>query len=304
MKVLWIKDNNIGHEKQVKILLDELNKSVDLDIDERLVKGFYPLFTYLDDIEEKKYDFIIGAGHRTYSLILNIKKNQKENTKSVAVLSPTFHKDRFDIICSPSHDKEKFIKSDNVIFFEGSLAKVSDKDTDEDTIMIAIGGKNKHYVFDEDHIISQIDYFISIHPNKNCYIFNSRRTPNSINQKLASLDNIHKNVTFFDLNLGSNDFEITLERASSKLITRDSVNMIFESLSCKGKTYLMDMKENHSSNKVVKIVDNLIKNKKVGFIDCNNVIDDMSKMKLEKQNIHNDIFAEVEKVSYKLQQLL
>ena len=304
MKVLWIKDNNIGHEKQVKILLDELNKSVDLDIDERLVKGFYPLFTYLNDIEKKKYDFIIGAGHRTYSLILNIKKNQKENTKSVAVLSPTFHKDRFDIICSPSHDKEKFRKSDNVIFFEGSLAKVSDKDTDEDTIMIAIGGKNKHYIFDEDHIISQIDYFISIHPNKNCYIYNSRRTPNSINQKLASLKNIHKNVTFCDLNLGSNDFEITLEKASSKLITRDSVNMIFESLSCKGKTYLMDMKENHSSNKVVKIVDNLIKNKKVGFIDCNNVVDDMSKMKLEKQNIHNDIFAEVEKVSYKLQQLL
>ena len=63
MKVLWIKDNNIGHEKQVKILLDELNKSVDLDIDERLVKGFYPLFTYLNDIEKKNYDFIIGAGH-------------------------------------------------------------------------------------------------------------------------------------------------------------------------------------------------------------------------------------------------
>ena len=74
MKVLWVKDNNIGHEKQVKILLDELNKNVDLDIDERVVKGLYPLFTYLEDIEEKKYDFIIGAGHRTYSLILSIKK--------------------------------------------------------------------------------------------------------------------------------------------------------------------------------------------------------------------------------------
>ena len=36
MKVLWIKDNNIGHEKQVKILLDELNKNVDLDIDDLL----------------------------------------------------------------------------------------------------------------------------------------------------------------------------------------------------------------------------------------------------------------------------
>ena len=304
MKVLWVKDNNIGHEKQVKILLDELNKNIDLDIDERDVKGFYPLFTYLEDIEEKKYDFIIGAGHRTYSLILSIKKSQKENTKSIAILSPTFHKDKFDIICSPSHDKDKFKKTNNVIFFEGSLAKVSDKDTDENTIMIAVGGKNKHFSFDENHIISQIDYFISIHPNKNCYIFNSRRTPSSTNQKLASLKNIYENVTFCDLNIGSNDFEKILEKASSKLITRDSVNMIFESLSCKGKTYLIDMKENRSSNKVVKIVDNLIKNKKVGFIDCDNIVDDMSKMKLQKQNIHNEIYAEVEKVSYKLQQLL
>lgn len=304
MKVLWVKDNNIGHEKQVKILLDELNKNVDLDIDKRDVKGFYPLFTYLEDIEEKKYDFIIGAGHRTYSLILSIKKNQKENTKSIAILSPTFHKDKFDIISSPSHDKDKFKKTDNVIFFEGSLAKVSDEDTDENTIMIAVGGKNKHFVFDEDHIISQIDYFISIHPSKNCYIFNSRRTPSSTNQKLASLKSIYENVTFCDLNTGPNDFEKILEIASSKLITRDSVNMIFESLSCKGKTYLIDMKENRSSNKVFKIVDNLIKNKKVGFIDCDNIVDDMSKMKLQKQNIHNEIYAEVEKVSYKLQQLL
>ena len=111
-------------------------------------------------------------------------------------------------------------------------------------------------------------------------------------------------MTFCYLNMGSNDFEKILARASSKLITRDSVNMIFESLSCKGKTYLIDMKENRSSNKVVKIVNNLIKNKKVGFIDCDNIVDDMSKMKLQKQNIHNEIYAEVEKVSYKLQQLL
>ena len=272
MKVLWVKDNNIGHEKQVRVLLDELNKNVDLDIDERDVKGFYPLFTYLEDIEEKNYDFIIGAGHRTYSLILSVKKNQKENTKSIAILSPTFHKDKFDIIFSPSHDKNKFKKTNNVIFFEGSLAKVSDKDTDENTIMIAVGGKNKHFTFNEDHIISQINYFISIHPNKNCYIFNSRRTPSSTNQKLVSLKNIYENVTFCDLNNGSNDFEKILEKASSKLITRDSVNMIFESLSCRGKTYLIDMKENRSSNKVVKIVNNLINNKEFVYKHCYKIV--------------------------------
>ena len=99
-------------------------------------------------------------------------------------------------------------------------------------------------------------------------------------------------------------FEITLKNANSKLITRDSVNMVFESLSCKGKTYLMDMKKIRSSNKVVKVIDSLIENKKIGFIDCSDITDGMSKMKLQKQNIHNEIYAEVEKISYKLLQLI
>ena len=103
MNILWVKDNNIGHEKQVKNLLDEISKKIDLHIDERLVKGFFPFFTYLENVEEKKYDLIIGAGHKTYSLILDTKKNQKSDTKSVAILSPTFNKDKFDLICAPNH---------------------------------------------------------------------------------------------------------------------------------------------------------------------------------------------------------
>ena len=66
MNILWVKDNNIGHEKQVKNLLDEISKKIDLHIDERLVKGFSPFFKYLENVEEKKYDLIIGAGHKTY----------------------------------------------------------------------------------------------------------------------------------------------------------------------------------------------------------------------------------------------
>ena len=54
MNILWVKDNNIGHEKQVKNLLDEISKKIDLNIDERLVKGFFPFFTYLKNIEENQ----------------------------------------------------------------------------------------------------------------------------------------------------------------------------------------------------------------------------------------------------------
>ena len=77
----------------------------------------------------------------------------------IAILSPTFYKSKFDIICTPSHDKNKFNSKDNVIFYEGSLVTVSLKETREDVVMIAIGGKNKHYIFDQDHIYSQMEYF-------------------------------------------------------------------------------------------------------------------------------------------------
>ena len=42
MNVLWVKDNNIGHEKQVDVLLKELSKKLNLKIDSRIVKNSFP----------------------------------------------------------------------------------------------------------------------------------------------------------------------------------------------------------------------------------------------------------------------
>ena len=101
MNILWIKDNNIGHEKQVKVLLDELSKTRDINIIQINVKGFHPFFKYVDPVEENLFDLIIGAGHKTYSFILDIKKSQKKSCKTVAILAPSFNKDKFDLICAP-----------------------------------------------------------------------------------------------------------------------------------------------------------------------------------------------------------
>tara|TARA_B100001029_G_C15034455_1_gene439193 strand:+ start:706 stop:1620 length:915 start_codon:yes stop_codon:yes gene_type:complete len=304
MNILWIKDNNAGHEKQVKALLDELLKIYEIYIDERSVKGFYPFFRYIDKVKKNYYDIIIGAGHKTYSFLLDIKKNQKPQTKSIAILTPSFNKSSFDIICAPSHDKNKFKDFDNVILYEGSLAKVSLKEVDPNVISIAIGGRNRHYGFNIDHILAQINYFLSLHPNKKSYIFNSRRTPISMNKALKSIASKDKNIIFCNIKNTSINFEEILHKSSSKLITRDSVNMIYESLSSKGNTYLIDMKCLKNNNKVVNVVNELIKNKNVGEINCRNIIDGLSKMQLNRQNSHNDVFAEVEKVSYQLSKIL
>ena len=304
MNVLWIKDNNIGHEKQVKVLLDELLKNHDLDIEERSVKGSFPFCRYINRVNKNYYDIIIGAGHRTYPFLLNLKKNQKKQTKSIAILTPTFNKSNFDIICAPFHDKSKFNNLNNVIFFEGSLAKVSQDEPDQKIIMVALGGKNKHYEFEDNHILSQIEYFLSLHPNKKCYIFNSRRTPTSMNTKIESLVNKNKAAIFCHFQSQDKSFEEILHKSASRLITRDSVNMIYESLSCKGNTYLIDMKNNKDKNKVVKTVNELISSRKIGYVDCDQMIEGISKIKLNKQNVYNETYAEVEKVAYQINKLL
>ena len=304
MNVLWIKDNNIGHEKQVKVLLDELLKNHNLDIEERSVKGSFPFCRYINRVNKNYYDIIIGAGHKTYPFLLNLKKNQKKQTKSIAILTPTFKKSNFDIICTPFHDKSKFNNLTNVIFFEGSLAKVSQDEPDQKIIMVALGGKNKHYEFEDNHILCQIEYFLSLHPNKKCYIFNSRRTPNSMNTKIESLVNKNKAAVFCHFQSQDESFEKILHKSASRLITRDSVNMIYESLSCKGNTYLIDMKNNKDKNKVVKTVNELISSRKIGYVDCDQMIEGISKMKLNKQNVYNETYAEVEKVAYQLNKLL
>ena len=146
MNVLWIKDNNIGHEKQVQVLLDELSNNLNLNIECRTVKGSIPFFRYIDKVQENFYDLIIGAGHKTYPILIKTKKNQKKSCKNIAVLAPSSNKMKFDVICAPSHDAKRLKNLNNVIFYEGSLAKVSTDDVDEKIGVIAIGGINtKNY---------------------------------------------------------------------------------------------------------------------------------------------------------------
>ena len=71
-----------------------------------------------------------------------------------------------------------------------------------------------------------------------------------------------------------------------------------------GDTYLFICMLRKGSGKVVENINMLIKNRKIGYVDCSELTKGFSKMKLEKQNIHNDVFAEVEKVAYKIQNKL
>ena len=321
MNILWISDGKKGHEKQVEILLNEVSKTENIIIKKEIVEinkfsKLLELATYSASLllgslflntgkflkyDEDNIDIIIGAGssiHMRMLLIKNYLSNKGNSTKVVSILTPSFYRRKFDIICSPIHDSEKLSVTKKVIFFEGCLAKVSTNEVEENIGFIGIGGTNKHFAFDQDAIIMQIEFLIGLYQQKKWFLFTSRRTPNEMVDKIKKIALTNKNLIISDDN-----YDEIIEKASIKVVTQDSINMIYESLSTKGQTLLFNMKY-IKINKIINQIDILLSNKRVGYVENVQMVDGLDKIKIISQNMHNDVFAEVEKVAYKLIQEL
>ncbi len=299
MKICWFKDSIIGHEKQVHAILDNLALTQDLHIEEIYINNpvWLELFLYLLKIKPKQNsipDIIIGAGSKTTIPMLRHKIDSK--TKVISVMKPQFFESKFDLIVAPRHDYE--VVPDNVFTYIGSIARVNINPELEDIGLIVIGGINKHFDFDEDYLISQIDFVISLFSGINWVVFNSRRTSKSFNERIEKNTSIEK---FIDVTKNFEPLNDYLLKAKFKFVTPDSVNMIFESLSSSGETYLFDMHAPRE-NKITKLIDEVKKNKYAGYLEEKNLENtEINTMSLNKPNTLHDTFREVEKVVYEIE---
>jgi len=299
MKICWFKDSKIGHEKQVHAILDNLALTQDLLIEERYISNpiWLDLFLYLLKIKPKQDsipDIIIGAGSKTTIPMLRYKTDNK--TKVISVMKPQFFESKFDLIIAPRHDYK--VVPDNVFTYLGSIAKVNINPELENIGLIVIGGVNKHFNFDDDYLISQIDFVISLFPDTSWIVFNSRRTPKSFNEKIKQNTSIGK---FIDVNESFEPLNDYLLKAKFKFVTPDSVNMIFESLSSSGETYLFDMYSSRE-NKITKLIDEVKSNKYAGFLEEKYLENsELKTISLNKPNTHHETFREVEKVVYEIE---
>jgi len=298
MKIWWFKDSKIGHEKQVHAILDNLALTQNLDIDEIYVTNpvWLELFLYFLKIKPKKNsipDIIIGAGSKTTIPMLRYKTNRK--TKVISVMKPQFYESKFDLIFAPRHDFKKV--PDNVFTYIGSLSKINLSKNLEDVGLIIIGGTNKHFNFDDNYLITQIDFIVSLFPHIDWIVFNSRRTPKSFNEK------VQKNISiarFVNVNKNFEPLDEYLAKAKLKFVTPDSVNMIFESLSSSGETYLFDLRSS-KKNKITKLIDEVKRNRYAGFVEERYIENsEIKKISLKKPNLLHETFREVEKVVYEI----
>ena len=317
MNILWIKDGKKGHEKQVQALLEELSKTIDIKIYEEdyhisSLKRFFDIFHHSTSYVFKKYDsckiiksynkndihLVVGAGSNIHTRLLLLKKFLKDSYNkdivAISVLTPSLFKNEFNFICAPNHDEIKLSNIKNTIFFEGSLAKVSIQEPDNSIGLIGLGGINNHFIFNEDDLIKQIEYILSLYPNKDWYLFSSRRTTELMISKINILTNSYSNLIITD-----QSFDEIIKRASIKFITQDSMNMVYESLSTKGQTFVFNMKHKNE-NKITKQIKKLLENKQIGYIENISMSDGLKKIKIQPQNPHHEVFAEVEKLSFQL----
>ncbi len=315
MNVYWFQDSKTGHLKQVQALLDQLKKEIELSIIAINVtnqENFSKIFSNQDQFDGPT--ILIGAGHEVYSKILQAKKYLKKTISkdlfSIAVLRPSYKLSSFDLIIAPEHDFRKKRIPENVIPFQGSLSATSQNPVDENMAIIAIGGPSKHYKFDQEILIRQLQYILSVHPKHKFKIFNSRRTPEVLNLRLKDELNKHPNAKFIDLNSPeSNTFQESLNESALKFVTPDSSNLVFEALSVNGQTYLIQIESQKyrrifRAKKIRESMNELVNSRRVGVVSILNKNGGVDISKIENPSPHFEPLAEVEKVSFSIMKFI
>ncbi len=315
MNVYWFQDLKTGHLKQVQALLDQLKKEIELSITTINCSNHESLPDVLTN--ENQFDgpsILIGAGHDVYSKILQAKKYLKKYTSkdifSIAVLRPSYKLNSFDLIVAPEHDFRKRRIPKNVILFQGSLASTSHDPVDENKGIIAIGGPSKHYNFDQEILMNQLHYILSVHPKHEFKIFNSRRTPDVLNLKLKNKIDNYPNVQFIHLDSSESDtFQDSLNKSSLKFVTPDSSNLVFEALSAKGQTFLIQIESPtyrriFGAKKIRESMNELVNTKRVGVVSILNKKGGIDISKIENPSLHFEPLAEVEKVSFSIMKFI
>jgi len=315
MNVYWFQDSKTGHLKQVQALLDQLKKEIELSITPIInsnQKNFSQIFSSKDIFDRPT--ILIGAGHDVYPKILKAKKYLKntigKDLYAIAVLRPSYKLNSFDLIVAPVHDFRKRHLPENVIPFQGCLAAISQNSINKKKAIVAIGGASKHYRFDQKIFIRQLEYILSIHPKHEFKIYNSRRTPETLNLKIIDMLNQYPNTKFIDLNSPESDsFQASLNESELKFVTPDSSNLVFEALSAKGQTYLIQIESPRyrrifGAKKIRESMNELVNSKRVGVVSVLNKNGGINISKIESPSPHFEPLAEVEKVSFSIMKFI
>ncbi|GLS25869.1 ELM1/GtrOC1 family putative glycosyltransferase [Marinibactrum halimedae] len=267
--ILWrLMDGKPGHEKQSLALVQGLQCHRECEVFDIAIEysgahylkhvfSNQPIF----DASLPSPDYLIGAGHKTHLPMLVARR--RHGGKAVVIMNPSLPACLFDHIITPAHDN--FKASSKRIICTPSLAPALDSHPDPQRGLIVLGGVSKHYEWEDERLVQQIETLCAHYPNVHWKLSTSRRTPESALQKLLLIN--RENLDVFDVAaLPKSWLDEEYETAGHIWITVDSVSMLAEALNTKARVGMLNLQGGESSTKMQRFRQTLLSSGWVG--DC------------------------------------
>ena len=268
--IIWcFKDGKAGHESQTEGLCAALKSKHSVIVKNCLIKQSLFLFILkLSWFKSKKWPWhgyqkpslIVGAGHITHLWMLFARVFY--GGKIIVLMKPSLPHTFFDTLIVPYHDLNgKNMKISNIIYTKGVLndIKYSNK-TLAARGLILIGGVSKHYYWDEESVLEQINNLLKRNPNIQWEITTSRRTPISTTNKLTNIRFSNSKFTPYS-NTDENWVKTRMKIASRVWVTQDSISMIYEALSSGSEIGLISLSSINPSSRALKSIQSLLEEK-------------------------------------------
>ncbi|MBL1142242.1 MAG: nucleoside-diphosphate sugar epimerase [Proteobacteria bacterium] len=264
---IWrITDGKAGHDSQSIGLCKAINR---LKASECIDLPIQPSLTYFKNFFLKQFplgnnlpdpNIIIGAGHSTHLPMLCAKRAR--GGKTIVLMKPSLPLSFFNTCIIPEHDQTT--EKENVITTSGAINPVQfNENKSANTGLILIGGPSKHYRWNNKSILKQITQIINDCPDIKWTVADSPRTPDTA---LSGVSNL-ANITILNYkNTSSRTIREIIFKTGNIWVSKDSVSMIYESLSSGAAVGILDVEQNNN-NKISDAINRLINEKQLSSFE-------------------------------------
>lgn len=231
--VAWyLVDGKPGHENQSMGLLEALARQVPVET-HRIPAPFglraawwwglgaFPVARNLPDP-----DIIVGAGHATHAPLLAARRAR--GGRAVVLMRPSLSPSWYDLCLVPEHDG--ITAAANIVLTRGVLNRVvSGGVHDPKRGLILLGGPSRHYNWDAQGILGQVQSLVKRAKECQWVLSTSRRTPPSMLAALQDLRFPNLEVLAWEMTPPGWVAE-QLALAGRVWVSEDSVSMVYEAL--------------------------------------------------------------------------
>ena len=202
-------------------------------------------------------DLLIGAGHATHWHMLAARR--RWGGRTIVLMKPSLPLSWFDLCLVPQHDGP--LRAANVLSTLGALNSIQPcLEHDADAGLIILGGPSRHYRWDNNEILNQLERLVKERPLNKWLLTTSRRTPESMLRCLLG------RAEFQCVPYASTDSDwlpARLSAAAEVWVSEDSVSSIYEALSAGAPLGLLKVQRGND-NRITAGVDALVERGWVG----------------------------------------